>query len=125
MDQDIKRHIMNIMKEGTGGCKHLEMTEALNCSICQMKMVKAQSEYNRLRKEYPEKFIQKEIDDGYDIKTQNLGQMLDDRIAQDKLYREHLRLLACGTQEEKIRETKREQNGFYKRNVGDNIRRIL
>lgn len=124
MDSDIKRHIMNLMKSGTGGCKHLNMTEALNCSICKMNMIHAQSEYNRLRKQYPEKFIRKE-DDNFTLKEQNLGDMLNERINQDKLYQEHLRLLVFGTPEEKAREHKKEMSGFYTKHTGDSIRKVL
>lgn len=124
MDKDIRNHIINIMKSGVGGCKHQEMSEALKCLTCQMKMVRAQSEYNRLRKEHPEKFIRK-IDDGYTPNEQNMGDMLEERIKQDSLYRKHLMLLVTGTQEEKIRENKREMSGYYEKHTGDQIRKIL
>ena len=59
MDKDVKNHIMNLMKGGTGGCKHLEMTQALNCETCKHKMIRAQSEYDRLLRQHPEKFVRK------------------------------------------------------------------
>lgn len=125
MDTDIKRHIMNIMKGGTGGCKHLEMTEALACSTCQSKMLRAQSEYNRLYREHPEKFVTKKADDGLDNHALELSQQFGDRVTNDKVYREHIRLLAHGTQEEKQRELKREYGGFYERNTGSGIRKLI
>lgn len=116
---------MNIMKGGTGGCKHQEMTQALQCPTCQMKMVRAQSEFNRLRREYPEKFIRKEPEAKFDIETQNLFQKEEDRRQSDKLYYDHLKTLAVGRPEEKIREIQRMGSGFYEKHTGDSRRKIL
>jgi len=78
-----------------------------------------------LNRIYPEKFIRKEIDDGFDKKTQNLGDKLEERIKNDKLYREHLRLLAYGTPEERLKEQKREMSGYYEKHTGDYLRKTL
>jgi len=125
MDKDIKAHIMNLMKGGTGGCKHLEMGQALACSTCQMKMVHAQSEYNRLRKEHPKKFIRNDDPDTYSRKTQNLGDMLDERIKNDKLYQNHLKILAFGSEQEKKREYKRIFSGYYEKHTGDRLKTMI
>lgn len=115
MDRDIKTHIMNIMKSGTGGCKHEEMSQALSCKSCGDRMIKAQGEYKRLQKLHPEKFIRKEPVE-FTKKEQILGDMLTERIKKDKLYQNHLKTLATGTTEEKLKEVQRIKSGFYKKN---------
>lgn len=108
-----------------GDHKHLEMTEALNCKKCGIKMVKAQKEYNRLSKQYPEKFVRKQPEEAFGPKTQNLGDMLTERIKQDKLYQNHLKLLAFGTPEEKAREQRRMESGFYKRHTSNDSKNTI
>lgn len=125
MDKDIKTHIINIMKSGTGGCKHQEMTQALNCSTCKMKMIRAQSEYNRLYKKYPEKFIIKEPDYPDSPQVQENLNMLEDREKRDSLYHKHIKLLTTGNPEKQRKEMKRFWNGFYEKHTGDYMRRTL
>ena len=51
--------------------------------------------------------------------------MLEDRIKNDKAYANHLKLLAFGTDEEKIREQRRFKNGFYERHTGDRLKTLI
>ena len=122
-DTDIKRHIINIMAPGDH--KHREMTEASQCKSCGHKFLKARSEYDRLRKQYPEKFIRKEPDIPLSSRIENMDDMLGERIKNDSLYREHLKKLAYGTLEEKAREHIREMRGFYTRHTGESIRQTI
>lgn len=123
MNRDIRRYIANIMAPGDH--RHESMSDAAKCDSCGLKFQKARKEYDRLRITYPDKFIRQEPDKGYSRETQNMGDMLTERLKQDKLYREHLRKLAFGTSEEKQRELKRMKSGFYKRHTGDNIRKYF
>ena len=107
-----------------GDHKHLSMTDATQCKSCGYKMVKAQREYNRLIHEYPDKFVRKQPEEPFSPYTENLGQMLEDRIKNDTLYQNHLKKLAFGTPEEKQKEMRRMKNGFYEKHTGD-AKRIL
>lgn len=126
MDKDVKTHIMNIMKSGTGGCNHQEMSQALKCPTCQMKMIRAQSELKRLSKEYPEKFVRKEPEYKNSPEVEKNFEMLADRLGKDKLYQQHLKLVSTGTPEERKRETIRANRGYYERHYEEdgNIKKI-
>lgn len=126
MDRDIKQYIMNVMKSGTSGCNHLEMTQALNCPTCQMKMIKAQSELKRLSKEYPEKFIRKEPEYKNSHEVERNIELLADRLGKDRLYQQHLTKLATGTPEEKRKEAIKGNKGYYERHYEEdgNIKMI-
>lgn len=124
MDRDVKDYIIGIMKDGTGGCRHFEMTEALDCLTCQKKMVKAQSEYTRLLKQYPEKFVRKEVD-YTSPKLLEMEQHLEDRIKNDSLYEKHLRTLAMGSPSDKVKEIQRFWSGFYEKHTGEPRKTLL
>ena len=124
MDSGVKKHIISIMKGGTGGCRHQEMRQALRCKTCGDKMVRAQSEYNRLYKTRPELFKRQEPE-YKDRISENKADMLADRIKTDKLYINHLKLLQYGTPEEKKREMARMNRNYYKRHTGENRVKII
>ena len=125
MDEGIKSHIMNVLKTGAGH-NHESMTNALKCPTCQMKMIRAQSEFNRLRKEYPEKFIIKQPEYPDSLEVQKKMGMLEDREKSDKLYQRHLKLLATGTTEEKKREMSLFNKGYYEKHYEEdgNIKKV-
>lgn len=117
-----KRYFTGLLDTGH---RHREMKEMMLCNYCGARFKKAEREYKRISQEHPEDFKRKEPDTGFGIETQNLGQMLEDRIKQDKLYKEHLRLMAFGTPEEKQREIKRVNAGFYERHVGESSKKLI
>ena len=111
MRADFKKYMLGLLY--TGHCK--EMSQALACKRCEPKFSKAWSEYNRLRKEKPELFIRKEPEFQPSPELKNTFEKLVDRVRNDKLYQEHLRLSLKGTPEERKRETDRANSGYYKR----------
>ena len=119
---EITKHIVRIMAPGDH--RHENMTDASKCHSCGLKFQKAKKEYDRLYQEYPERFARKEPE-GFDRETENMGDMLTERLKQDKMYKEHIRKLAFGTPEEKQVEQARWRNGFYKKHTGDNIKKYL
>ena len=119
----MKNHIVRMLAPGDH--RHLSMTDAAQCKSCGKKMVYAKKEYNRLTRQYPDKFVRKAPQEGFDRKTENLGDMLQERIKMDTLYRNHLKTLAFGTPEERAREQKRMMNGFYEKYTGENTRTLI
>jgi len=117
MEKGIKNYIMGLMT--SGGHKHAEMSQTLQCKYCGERMKKAEGEYNRLRRERPEKFAKKERDylPDYplDAGTARNLELLEDRMKRDKLYQRHIRLLLDGTPEERRQETARANAGFFRR----------
>lgn len=120
--QNIRKHIVNILAPRDH--KHLEMREALLCKSCGKKMAKAQDEVNRLYQERPKEFL-RQPEEEFSRETQNLGQMLEDRLKKDKLYKEHLRLLVFGNEEEKKREQRRMRTGYYRKHSNYETAKIL
>ena len=121
-DKGIKRHLLGLLDTGH---KHAEMKDMMECSYCGVKFKKAEKEYYRLRKTYPEKFIRYDPEPQPDREQENIKGMLEDRIKQDKLYQNHLKLLATGTTEEKKREVKRINSNYYERHTSDDRPKIL
>ena len=113
MKQDVKNYIQGLMV--TGGHRHESMTDTLRCVYCGNNFKKAERQYHWLRKEKPELFIKKEPEYKESEETAQMRQMLIDRLNRDKLYQEHIRLSEKGTLEEKIRENKRANRGYYRR----------
>ena len=111
MREDVKKYMLGLLH--TGHCK--EMFKALACKYCGTKFKKAEAEYNRLRKEKPELFIRKTPEFQPSPELKNMFDKLTDRVRNDKLYQEHLRLSLKGTPEEQKRETNRANSGYYKR----------
>ena len=113
MKQDVKKYIQGFMV--TGGHRHESMTDTLRCGYCGNNFKKAEKEYTRLRQEKPDLFIRKEPEYKENPETSKMRELLIDRVKRDKLYQEHLRLSEKGTLEEKIRENKRANRGYYTR----------
>ena len=114
-DKEIKNHIVSILSPRDH--KHLEMTEAIQCKSCGKRMVKAQSEYHRLRMQHPEKFVQQSIET-YSKEEENMKDMLAERLKNDIMYREHVKKMAVGTIEEKKEEAEKINNNFYENQSG-------
>ena len=111
MREDVKKYMLGLLH--TGHCK--EMSAALACKYCGTKFKKAEAEYNRLRRQHPELFIRKAPEFQPSPELKNMFDKLTDRVRNDKLYQEHLRLSLKGTPEEQKRETDRANSGYYKR----------
>lgn len=118
---DLKRHIVGLFATGH---KHNEMSKMMTCKYCGDRFKKAEKEYNRLYKTYPEKFqIKQEEKDS--PKVLEMEQQLDDRIKNDSLYQKHLRTLAMGSPEDKKKEIKKFWGGYYEKHVGGLIRKTI
>ena len=118
---DLKRHIVGLLATGH---KHNEMSKMLECKYCGERFKKAEKEYNRLYKTYPEKFqIKQEEKDN--PKVLEMEQQLEDRIKNDSLYNKHLRTLWKGSPEEKRKEIKKYWGGYYEKHTGDLIRKTI
>lgn len=120
-DPEMKKRVLSLLATGH---RHESMDDATKCDYCSVKFAKAKKEITRLMKTYPEKFVRKEVETP-DIAMENMGDMLEERVKDDPLYREHLRLLAHGTPEEKAREIKRFQSGYYERHTGENTKKLF
>jgi hypothetical protein len=123
MNQDIKERIVSILKPE--GHRHMEMSEAVKCRSCGVKMARARNELARLTAEHPEGFIRKAPEEKFHRETENLGDMLTERIKSDAMYQKHLKLLQYGTPEEKIRELKRMESGYYTRRGSNSTKAII
>ena len=99
----------------SGSHRHESMTDAARCSKCGNNFKKAERTYAHLRQTRPDLFIKKEPEYKETEELANTRQMLIDRVKRDKLYQEHIRLSQHGTREEKIRENKRANSGYYTR----------
>ena len=105
MDTDIKKRILSLLATGH---KHEEMTQMMLCDYCGKKFKKAQSEFERLKEIYPEKFGYEMPEIPESIRIRNMRDRLEDRVKHDSAYRKHLDILAHGTPEEKHKEWKKE-----------------
>ena len=113
MRQDVKKYIQGLMVSGSH--RHESMSDTVKCSKCGDNFKQAERTYARLRQERPDLFIKKEQEYEEKPELANMRQMLIDRLKRDKLYQEHIRLSQNGTREEKIRENKRANSGYYQK----------
>ena len=100
------------------GHRHIEFKQMLLCSTCGTKAKKAEEVWKRLKFEKREVFNFKKPEEKFDRETENLGDMLTERIKNDSLYKNHLKKLAFGTPEEKAKEMVRMKSGFYEKYTG-------
>ena len=121
MELSMQKHLLSLFATGH---PHNEMSKMLECKYCGDRFKKAEKEYVRLYKTYPQKFIRQQPEVN-DPKTDEMEQKLDDRIKMDSLYNKHLKTLAMGTPEDKLKEVKRYWSGFYERHTGDSIKKYL
>ena len=84
---NIKRHLLSILYSGH---RHEDMTEALMCYVCGVKMKKWEAEHNRPKRIYPNEFIRKEPEYRPSQQTQAIGQLLEERLKTDKNYRKQV-----------------------------------
>jgi hypothetical protein len=118
-NQAMKRHMLNLLHTD---CRHQSMSDAMRCNKCGVKFMHAVGEYERLKHQFADEFVRT----GSEVKNRELENMEDafaHRVQNDSMYREHIRLLAHGTPQEKARELKREFSGYYEKHAGDS--RIL
>ena len=115
MEKDLKSYMMSLMSSDH---RHESMSDMMLCGSCGQRFKKAEKVYNEIRRSHPEKVKRKPQDVPFTSETENLGQMLTDRIRQDNEYRKHLKLLAFGSPEQRTKELLKEKSGFYERYSG-------
>lgn len=84
---EIRKYLMNILYSGH---RHKEISEAVKCYQCGVKMKKWESEHNRLRKLYPQEFVRPEIEYKPSPKVLKTAELLEDRLKKDLNYRKEL-----------------------------------
>ena len=99
--------------------KQPSMKEALQCKECGEQVAKAHAMYQRYRKTNPEWFIYKEPEFKRSPELEKDFDMLAERKQKDPLYREHIRRLAHGTEQEKDEEVKKSNEGYYQTHYVD------
>ena len=102
-----KQHLTSMLATGH---KHEEMTQMLACSYCGAKFKKAEALFNRIKKEHPEEFIRPIPQYQESQKTLAMQAQLEERIKHDSAYRKHLDILTHGTDVEKAKEWRKEDN---------------
>ena len=91
------------------------MTEALKCADCGYQVVKAEAIYNQRRKDHPEEFVYKKPEFVRSPELDKHWEMLIHRVKNDQLYKAHIEKLAHGTEEEKDKEIKKSNEGYYQK----------
>ena len=119
MNKEFKNRLMGLLKLKHS---HLDpftktpsMSEALKCNECGKQVVKAEELYNRMREEHPEEFTYKQPEFIPSPELKKDVDMLVDRVKKDKLYKRHVNRMAYGTEEEKDKEIKKSNEGYYQR----------
>ena len=111
MKADLKRHMMGLLNT-QGHCR--EISRALFCEVCGPKMQKAKGLYDRLKREEPELLVYKRPEFKPSEDTKEMFGKLMERVKKDSVYRKHLEKLAHGTEEEKDKEIKKSNEGYYR-----------
>ncbi len=84
---DVKRYLQNIL---TTDHRHGEASEWVMCRECAPKVQLWESERQRLRRLYPEKFLRNEQEYKPSQQTANHADMLNERLKTDAEYRNEL-----------------------------------
>ena len=96
--------------------KHEAMQDALKCKECGVQYKEAEAWFQVKARQHPELFVRKAPEMVRSEKYAEMANQLEDRLKRDPMYKEHLKVSAFGTPEEKAREARRANSGFYKRN---------
>lgn len=112
MKADFKRQMMTYLDTGH---RHKDMTSMSACKHCGERFVKGLKLYNRMAREKPELFTREKPKFKPSAELEGKWGQLQDRVKRDKLYKKHLELSFKGTPEEREREEKRANSGYYTR----------
>lgn len=99
--------------------KQPSMSVALQCKECGEQVAQAHAMYQKYQKDHPEWFVYKKPEFTPSADLEKDYELLAERKQKDPIYREHIRRLTSGTEQEKDEEIQKSNAGYYQTHYVD------
>lgn len=111
MDKSFQGWLIGEMQKGH---KHESIKEKMSCSQCGQRFMEVKRIYDKEIKKNPS-LVERKHEFKRSEEYAEMATQLLERIKKDGLYKEHLRKSALGTPQERAKEAKKANSGYYTR----------